>query len=759
MATKLYALYRGLGAPPAPWSRVNTYNDRYIKATDGYASHGVTGGALQHTHGVSAWSGYSGSTSGFGGTGLTVQNNHNHSTTGGASASNNDPLYYTLSLISCDLVTWEANYRYFPAGCVFLSEILLNWNEVTRLNADNRLLKLGATADQVGGADVDGHTVSIYLAETALCTNVYYDVGEYPAYIWGSCSYHSHSADIYTSRSNKPKRIRTRWYTNPSDTFYSWEGIICFVDGTPSSNWSVLDPYWTDAYVESADENANVVGSNTSSHPNLSGSSSIYSSGWGYTSGGGWGPCPSSHNHGVGCSISDANLDPLNVKLRPVRLNTTLNRLSTKENTVALDVLMRMEFDSESAFDVQLKKAQTASMSIDLLNRGENEFETSADTVLKMSGEGDAAIDTILKTQHFTAMYGNVLLSQISQSYYMGVRLIKPYFTPPPLIHTMFSAFIDQLDKLQQDMQGLTWANQPENSGGHNLDRRFGDGFNIPRWNNESDWSYRKRIITFFSVISGSGTKSLCKFVLDQLIEEPGSSIVEPVYPATVRVNFATDAALRKVIENRSLFEYTLEQMLAAGVGYSLYTPLCDYAMAAHFKGMPELYWSMDTLLQHRDHTVEYYLGARIVTSPIFGDLSMDVLLRDMNEETSIRNQCRLSKAFSTERLFSTSIKDVNEIPFVENVRIKNTIISNLIMHSILKKYDLHTAIVADILLQRSMPREFSIGVELFVETGTRIDMDMLLKLRDKSKSHRMTARLANRSTVGISMGVSLVES
>ena len=112
----------------------------------------------------------------------------------------------------------------------------------------------------------------------------------------------------------------------------------------------------------------------------------------------------------------------------------------------------------------------------------------------------------------------------------------------------------------------------------------IGEVYHTRRLIGESDEHYRKRLITQTNVTIGCGTKQNCEDIVDSIIDGTGSTVTTGP-PATVRITFDNDDAIRSAGIRRTLLESIIPNMLAAGITWTLYTPLIDYLLSVGFLG------------------------------------------------------------------------------------------------------------------------------------------------------------------------------
>ncbi len=398
--TNIYFLWKG-GTPPSPYSLWMTGNGNYLRFTNSYAQFGTAGGSATHTHTSPTTTSGNSSTCGYywsSGSGGTYQKVHTHSLTWSIGAANNDPSYYQYEVIYCDLTTWETNERSLPAGAVVLSDTALSWSALTRETApDGKLIKLG-TFGTTGGQENHTHSVSVTLNST----NPSQAGTPYASYSAVSTASHSHTGNLTTpGKSIKPARIQTRLYSVSAATDSAEAGIIAFMDGAPSANWTLVD--WNDKFIESTDLNATSIGANTHDHTGLSLTSTSYTRSTTSTGGDSTSCACNTHTHNVNFSLSSADNSPPYVLLYPVKLNTTLYRVNTYDATYVEDLLLRKTCDGSVTATSALKKISEVPASSDALLQKTWEYGLLNDLLAKLVLEEAFGVDALLEKRDIPA--------------------------------------------------------------------------------------------------------------------------------------------------------------------------------------------------------------------------------------------------------------------------------------------------------------------------------------------------------------------
>ena len=363
----IYVFWSGSGDPPSPWVKVTTYDGRYVRC-DSNASNALgTGGSSSHTHSASGSTSYaSRNASSYNSTyGIT---GHSHTVSNvSVSTVNNDPSYYTLSLIRMDLTTWR-EIRSFPQGAIVASYSSINTGQYTDwevfTSANGYLIKLGSPGS-AGGGSSHNHSVSGSLSGGSS----YLSDGGSGTTIAGGGS-HTHT---YSGNSNDgtllPYSVYTRFYRAKNDVIYTPVNVVCFFDGAPTSEWTVITG-WNDAILGANDTNPATSGSNTHTH-SYSGTSSSYGGSLSNKTGNST-FVPPSHTHTITITLDSASHVPPYVNLIPAYLNTEQSAWNTRTCTYPVDVLVKKTLGASKVDDVVISKtfntSSTSNATIKLIN-------------------------------------------------------------------------------------------------------------------------------------------------------------------------------------------------------------------------------------------------------------------------------------------------------------------------------------------------------------------------------------------------------
>ena len=726
MATNIYVL--AYTALPSPWTRVTSYDGRYVRTTASTGSHGSTGGASQHRHAVPA--GTSGnasrSTSANGIYTPTMRYDHTHSTVAtNTSSSNNDPVYQTYSLWRMDLATWETTYRNFPAGAIVLSTTSITCTGMNRYSTgDGYLIKLGNPGSSGGRSTHTDHTATITLSSTTPGSLTTCDGSN------GSVNNsHGHTATMSSVDSNTilPARVQTRLYQVTAETDRAPQNVVCFFDGSPGSNWTTCG--WADTFIEGANSNPSNIGTDNHGHTAPGITSSTYS----YISLGGSTPAyyyiaTRYHTHLVSPTISSTDHIPEYVSLCPYYLNTTLYHVNTYTTTYAMDEILRITKTSSVQFDIRSQQESTAIMTPDVLIQDTIETAWDMDVVPSLKDlEETWDMDAISMIQPWNAYLMAVRILYSHASYDSSVRVIRQVAVNPPVIDTIMKTLAAELNYIRQQVTAMEWANKLPSATGQELDDKWGRIFELPRWLNEDDGAYRKRLQTFTMVHTSCGTKANAEAVLDSIVEDEGATTVETVWPASVRVNWSTDEALRKAKEYQSLIEYTLGHLIASGISWSIYLPFTDYSMDSTFRGPDYLEYDMDLLAKKANMEFNYWLRPRFIVKHDLG-WDMDLLASVVDKEISWSERVRISKLLETTVEMDTLAMTALSSPWDMDLISLRSFSRSISADARVANYNLELAWDLDALLKRSKIRTLQMVMTQVLQQVVQADVDMWVK-------------------------------
>jgi hypothetical protein len=672
-------------------------------------------------------------------------------------SSNNDPVYYTFQLIYMDLATWEASERRVPRDALFLSEsAITNWTEVARYSSsDGRLIKI-ATAGASGGNSTHNHTVNIALGT---CDPKELAAPTPPTENERSDYAHGHASTASTSPSTTilPKRVQTRIYKASQLTTKVNAGMICFVDDSVSAYWDIVN--WSDCFIECADVNATIVGSSSHGHAGGSGISASFTDSYqiaSYAGDEGYKPLrDASHSHPYSYDLSSVNHEPLYVNLVPVKLNTTLYHINSYDATHVDDLLLKKAFNAGVPSSVRMKGAGTEIITPDILLQKTIDLGTLFDTMLGRRLTAAFDHDALIKTVSHRAWLTSLKLIITTASMAASLRLIQPNQATYPVLDPILKAWTTQLDKIQMRISVMDLSNKLDLATDNEIDRKWGAVYELPRFADESDEHYRKRIKTYTMIQTGSGTKETCEAVLDEIVDEPGASRVEIWEPGKVRIYWDSNTSPKVAAERQGVIDYTVPMMLAAGIEWTMFLEYVELLIGMHLKGADLIEYSMDYLAQAQDKEVEYYIRPRLMIR-LTEEITADTVLKTAFLKTLIVNSSikkGKDKGIAVDELLLKHC--ILGMPF--DVLEKASPIKVYLMSQRLKRFNISREIHADALVKKDFRRNLYAVLSVVFQIAAEALFDMRLQRYDINKLFLVDTTIEKQFQGGAAMGIQLV--
>lgn len=286
---------------------------------------------------------------------------------------------------------------------------------------------------------------------------------------------------------------------------------------------------------------------------------------------------------------------------KDVLQNYTMFLPKKKELSDTLPVSSSLsKFNLDKFLDVNLstKQAKFLGCDYDFLSARENYFEYSLDALL-------------IFTSHEFAISMRLLNSWLPQG--------------EPVLDAVMKGWIDQIQKVDNKIQVMYLNSSLDFAIGTDLDTKWGEIYDVPRFSNESDDVYRQRIKTYTTMQTGSGTKNTIESILDTVTGEAGTSRVETRLPGRVKVFFDTNTALHTAYDHNPLVEYLIQQALAVCIYYDIYYSFYDFPVTVKCRGPLESSWLMDffTHLQNQSTFLDTTFRMLLEIATISHDMSM----------------------------------------------------------------------------------------------------------------------------------------
>jgi len=576
---------------PSPWSYYSSYNGKHLKFG---STHGTTGGSDSHRHTVlDQWSGYSAAGSIESDAQTNVMATHRHvvkTTNGVTSYSDNDPLYVRLRLYRIDYDVWRTTIKTFPVGTILASSSALSSaGLVPYTGADDRIIKISSTMGGTGGrSSHSDHSFSVTLESTGGVGVGGIWQADPKTYVGLKASHgHSASRSSVNGGSSLPARVVTRLYNVTSAMTEGVPvGTVVFFDGSPGDNWSYLSS-WEDRYLSGGGTNPSFVGSNDHWHYSGSFSASSYSATEWHLKPGTVGRCVPSHSHALNVGLNESNHEPSFVTVVPYLLVEEIPYVEIVEK----------KMDSSSRF--KISRASPVSASVRLIGDQSNFITASARFLATGSKSRDVSAlfgyrdvpegldsSALFKLSRWKMSVASALFVKRAGSIGVSAAITRRPAPPGPYLDAILKSWVEQFDSVQMLAQGMSWANKISSAVGLELDEKWGVPFRLPRYTDESDGDYRRRLIVWTETQVGCGTRSSIERIVDSIIGLSGSCNVGTYAPGEVDVRFSDDA-VRRASDDEWLIRTVVERSLAAGISYNLWFSLSSLSVSARMmKGL-----------------------------------------------------------------------------------------------------------------------------------------------------------------------------
>ena len=589
----------------------------------------TTVGAATHSHTVGGNVGGCTYTISAYGDWYDVMANHSHTISSFASGvGNNAPVGYGLDIIYMSLAAWEASVRCFPAGAVVVSaNILATDSKFARFSsADGKFIYHAAPGTSTGSVS-HSHSVSGYTKynSSSVETDDLYPGQDDAA----DPANHRHTVSgTSASSSPEPAYVQTRFYEALQETDNALKNVVVFLDGAPSSNWEALSS-WNGKSLKAGDCDVAFGGSDSHTHANGSVAVAVvyssptwichytsvsYSTYW-------------DHTHTVTVSLQSASNIPPSIQLTPYKLLNTISKINTRTVGYSQDLLIKRTQPSQAAFDLMSKKNDIGKTSTyNLRLRDSYDLYTLSDMLSKMELSKTFESDLMFVSRGISVYQSGIKLNLLGTHYQNTIRLITRDHGDTWVLGAWLYAIVRQMDKIQQRAELAYLIHDVNYATEEDLDE-FGSKYDLARRSGESDWDYRKRIKMFTSQLTGSGTRDVLESIINSITEVDGSANVVTYPPAHVGITFSSTDAIIAALEHKDLIELSLENALAAGVGYTLYLPIIRYLMSYSSVGPEDFEYPCTISSQRNDIEFDYY-GSPLMVGRI--DVEHDCDIRAM---------------------------------------------------------------------------------------------------------------------------------
>ena len=548
-------------------------------------------------------------------------------------SSDNEPLFYKLALWYMDYAEWYKNIKSFPPQSVFLTKGSLNWDEVQLFDAPvGRYIRLG-NVGLTGGSNTHLHGLTGQLDNMALKAEKAGKGSDLPR-LAININFHKHSFEGNTNlATSEPVHVTCPLYIAKSGTTRAMAGVICFTDDPEvcPDKWSFATDLF-DNFVLAGNSFSPSTGFNSHVHnPSEIHSSQVTSSiasslqKIGYPIK--FQNVPTSHDHLVDTSVPEAIHVPPCVTLIPMLLTQTISKIQTYDKSALLSFGAKKGVSLNYIMFLPKKKAVSSLLPISS-NVNKNNINKFLDINLstKQSRFLGCDYDFLYARENYLGYSLDALLIFTSHEFAVSMRLLNSWLPQGELVlDAIMKGWIDQIQKVDNKIQVMYLNSSLDFAIGTDLDTKWGEIYNVPRFSNESDDVYRQRIKTYTTMQTGSGTKKTIESILDTVTGETGSSRVETHFPGQVKVFFDTSTALHTAYDHQPLVEYLIQQALAVGIYYDIYYSFYDFPVTVNFKGPLESSWLMDfiTHLLNQSAFIDTTFRMLLAISTISNDMSM----------------------------------------------------------------------------------------------------------------------------------------
>ena len=542
-------------------------------------------------------------------------------------SANNSPPGYGLDIIYVSLDTWENSVRCFPAGAVVVSaNVLATGSKFARFSsADGKFIYNAAPGTSVGSTSTHSHSLSGTSGSAGSSGNPTTG-GWTPRSYAAAEGSHTHTMSATsTSIYEEPAYIQTRLYEALQETDDALKDVVVFLDGAPSANWEVLTS-WNGKSLKAGDVDPTFGGSDTHGHT-YSGTSSSRSEGGDYSSSYSGSVTAATHDHSFSGNLADASNIPSSVQLTPYKLLDTILKINTRTVGYSQDLLIKRTQPSQAAFDLMSKKNDIGkTLTHNLRLRDSYDLYTLSDMLSKMELSKTFESDLMFVSRGISVYQSGIRLNLLGKNYQNTIRLITRDHGDTWVLGAWLYAIVRQMDKIQQRAELAYLIHDVNYATEEDLDE-FGSKYDLARRSGESDWDYRKRIKMFTSQLTGSGTRDVLESIINSITEVDGSANVVTYPPAHVGITFSSTEAILAALEHKDLIELSLENALAAGVGYTLYLPIIRYLMSYSSIGPADFEYPCTISSQRNDIEFDYY-GSPLMVGRI--DVEHDCDIRAM---------------------------------------------------------------------------------------------------------------------------------
>lgn len=709
----VYAFWNSSGNPPSPWTKISTYDNRYIRCTSNTGQGLVTGGANSHTHTVNSITC----------TEVTdpaiikfdtgdyclrsvTNSKHAHGTSGITFyEANNLPSYYTLALIRCDISQFfnsDVGGRRLYQYMVCASTQAISFSGYNRFSSlDNKFVMCHSTVGSGGGGNSHTHTVSGYL-DNFVGTKITSISGSRGLKPTAGGDYHNHQISSSSSSAiSTPPYIQTRLYQISLSQVNIPVNVVLFVDGSISgyTDFFQILTGWDARFLMGGDINPTTGGAETHSHSSPFDIVSMASTNAVYGSAGTLTAIQSTHTHTATVSIDTTPVShiPLYVNLIPVAVIKEISPLTTKTKTYTTNTCIRKTVPKSYTMDVAISIPGGKYISADVLILKKNLLKqyTTNLRILKLWSKIYNTDLLIVRRDIRNAYKMGISVWHPAIFYSMGIMIISSAKPVTSIINTLLDSYAEQYNKIYKKIQAASGDMKIEYASGEALERNWGRVYNMPRKPEESDVEYRSRLVSYEQSVLGSGTVYAIKNILNFITKGSRTRIL--VTPGKINIYFDDDEQRRNAKLIFNALQDVLKASVAAGIQFTIFFGYVDLLMGIRILKRNILKSYIVNCLIAKPFTIEY--NCNIV--------SIKRMIKTYMTNILLQKKCTVPLA-----IFMTLQKTCSE-EYIMDFLSKKVIISLYNIDVLMKKNNIPLLYSEGVMIQKTVRKTYLTNIML----------------------------------------------
>ena len=299
------------------------------------------------------------------------------------------------------------------------------------------------------------------------------------------------------------------------------------------------------------------------------------------------------------------------------------------------------------------------------------------------------------------------------------------------VISAIVWSYVELLDATWRQLDTMANALKLDWAWGDDLDNAWGLIYDLPRISEEDDTNYRNRLKTRTNILNGSGTKSNCEDIINNIIGESCTN-VETVFPAKVKVTFDTFSGMQSAKEKKSTLDLLIPQMLAAGISYDLLIPYSEYLMTIVMNGPIWLPYNNYLAIQHRNEDTSYDFYYQAILRSLI-NIDTDILLTKTNVLSYLSGIMMQNFKQASYNFDSVLFKTVPKSVLFDQILTKKNINLSYVLRSYLQKYDNEKSLDIDFSSVATIQRIYQLSNYLTFQNTTSYLFDVILRLFQKT--------------------------